>query len=88
MEVLEYLEKYINAINLEDYITGMAQPKMPQKRMNLILIALPPIEEQKAIVQQVNALMALCDKLETEIATRTTTLEDWMKSWVGEVGKN
>lgn len=80
MEVLEYLEKYINAINLEDYITGMAQPKMPQKRMNLILIALPSLEEQQAIVQKVNALMGLCDQLEKEIETRTSTLEEWMKS--------
>jgi type I restriction enzyme S subunit len=48
-----------------------------------LIYPLPPKEEQKAIVQQVNALMALCDQLENEIATRTTTLEDWMKSWVG-----
>ncbi|WP_282123611.1 restriction endonuclease subunit S [Algibacter mikhailovii] len=83
--ILEYMEKYINAINLEDYITGMAQPKMPQKRMNLIVVPLPPIEEQKAIVQKVNALMALCDALEKEIETHQTTQEDWMRSCLREV---
>jgi type I restriction enzyme S subunit len=64
---------------------GMAQPNMVGvKELKNILIPLPSLEEQKAIVQQVNPLMALCDQLENEIATRTTTLEDWMKSWVSK----
>jgi hypothetical protein len=29
-------------------------------------------------------VLAFIDKKENEIATRATTLEDWMKSWVGE----
>ncbi|MCR9062884.1 MAG: restriction endonuclease subunit S [Cytophagales bacterium] len=84
-EILEYLEKYINSISLEDYITGMAQPKMPQKRMNIIPIALPPLEEQKAIVEKVNALMAFCDELESEIEKNTELIEDLMKSSLREV---
>jgi type I restriction enzyme S subunit len=60
-----------------------ARPNLSMGNISKFLIPFPSLEEQKAIVQQVNALMALCDKLETEIATRTTTLEDWMKSWVG-----
>ena len=44
--ILEYLCLYINAISLEKYVTGSAQPKMTQDNMNSILIALPPYEEQ------------------------------------------
>jgi type I restriction enzyme S subunit len=83
--ILEYLEKYINAINLENYITGMAQPKMPQKRMNIIPVPLPPLEEQKTIVKKVNSLMALCDELEAEIEISKTTQEKWMESSLREV---
>lgn len=47
--ILEYLCFYINAINLEKYVTGSAQPKMTQDNMNSILISLPPYNEQKRI---------------------------------------
>jgi type I restriction enzyme, S subunit len=83
--ILEYLEKYINAINLEDYITGMAQPKMPQKRMNIIPVPLPPLEEQKAIVEKVNSLMSLCDELELQIDNSQTEIEQLMQSCLKEV---
>lgn len=87
-EILEYLEVYINSINLEDYITGMAQPKMPQKRMNIIPVPLPSIEEQKAIVNQVNTLMALCDSLEEHIENSQTQIEQLMQSCLREVFEN
>lgn len=50
-----------------------------------LIVSLPPIEEQKAIVQKVNALMALCDRLEKEIETQKTTQEEWMQSCLREV---
>lgn len=62
---LRYLEIYINSINLQPYITGMAQPKMNQAKMNSIPVPLPPLAEQHRIVQKVDRLMALCDDLES-----------------------
>lgn len=50
-----------------------------------LAIPLPPIEEQKAIVEKVNGLMALCDQLEQEIVTHHTTQEHWMQSCLREV---
>ena len=84
MEVLEYLEVYINSISLVDYLTGMAQPKMPQKRMNIIPIPLPPLKEQKAIVEKVNSLMTLCDQLEKAITLKEEQAALLMKSCVAE----
>jgi type I restriction enzyme S subunit len=49
------------------------------------LFPLPPFNEQKAIVEKVNALMALCDQLEQEIQNSKATQEDWMKSSLREV---
>lgn len=64
LDCLKYLELYINATDLRPYITGTAQPKMNQAKMNLIPIAVPPHEEQKRIVAKVDGLMRLCDELE------------------------
>ena len=65
-DFLLYLCIHINAISLETYITGSAQPKMNQAKMNSILIALPPLEEQKRIIAKVDELMVLCDQLEQQ----------------------
>lgn len=62
--ILEYLCFYINAISLEKYVTGSAQPKMTQDNMNSILIPLPPYSEQKRISQQLNEAMSVVDIIE------------------------
>ena len=45
----------------------MAQPKLALKRIADALIPLPPLAEQERIVARVDELMALCDRLETEL---------------------
>ena len=64
--LLEYLCLYINAISLEKYVTGSAQPKMTQDNMNSILIALPPYEEQKRLEFQVNHILKTVSTIENE----------------------
>ncbi len=64
--LLLYACLYINAISLEPYVTGTAQPKMNQAKMNGIVVAIPPLSEQHRIVAKVDELMALCDQLEQE----------------------
>ena len=49
------------------------------------LVAFPSKEEQKAIVEKVNSLMALCDELELQIETSHTQLEQLMQSCLKEV---
>lgn len=43
------VEKYINSINVEDFLTGMAQPKLNRSKLDIIPIPLPknPNEQQK-----------------------------------------
>ena len=62
--ILEYLCFYINAISLEKYVTGSAQPKMTQDNMNSILIPLPPYSEQKRMSQRLNEVMYTVDNIE------------------------
>lgn len=63
-ELLDYYCLFINAISLEPYVTGTAQPKMNQAKLNSIVVPLPPLAEQSRIVARVEALMRLCDALE------------------------
>ncbi|WP_156382436.1 restriction endonuclease subunit S, partial [Acidovorax sp. Leaf160] len=65
-ELMTYLALFINAISLEPYVTGTAQPKMNQAKLNSIVIALPPLAEQSRIVTRVEALRRLCDALEAK----------------------
>jgi type I restriction enzyme S subunit len=72
LDFLRYLELFMNAIDLKPYVTGTAQPKMNQAKMNSIPIALPPLQEQRRIVEQVNGLISLCDHLETSLRFTNT----------------
>ena len=71
--LLLYICLHINAISLEPYVTGTAQPKMNQAKMNAIVLAFPPKEEQHRIVAKVDELMALCDALKACLAEAQTT---------------
>jgi len=80
---LLYLSLYINSISLIPYITGTAQPKMNQAKMNSIPVALPPLTEQQRIVKKVDELMALCDQLKDRL-NQSQTLQQQLADAVVE----
>ena len=84
-DFLEFIELHINAINLEKYVTGSAQPKMNQAKMNSIPIALPPLAEQRRIVAKVEQLMALVDALQTQLASSRATAANLLSALVAEL---
>lgn len=61
--LLPYLALFINSISLEPYVTGTAQPKMNQAKLNSIPVALPPLREQQRILDRVTELRRLCADL-------------------------
>ncbi|WP_370402888.1 restriction endonuclease subunit S [Tenacibaculum dicentrarchi] len=61
------------------------QPNMKMGDITDLLISVPPLEEQKAIVEKVNALMSLCDKLEQEVQQSEAHSKQLMKSCLKEV---
>ena len=65
-DLMQYMCWYINAISLVEYVTGTAQPKMNQVKMNSILVALPPLAEQHRIVAKIEELLTKIDKLKTK----------------------
>ena len=64
--VLEYVALVINSTPLDNYITGSAQPKLTQDNLNKIQIPLPPLNEQKRIIEAKNQWFALVDEIETD----------------------
>jgi type I restriction enzyme, S subunit len=67
LDLLQYVGIFINATDLAPYVTGTAQPKLNQAKLNSIPVALPPLPEQRRIVAKVDELMALCDRLEARL---------------------
>nr|AOE09707.1 type I restriction-modification system, specificity subunit S [uncultured bacterium] len=61
------------------------QPNMKMGDITDLPISLPPLEEQKAIVEKVNALMGLCDALEQEVQQSQQHSEMMMQSVLKEV---
>jgi type I restriction enzyme S subunit len=53
--------------------TGTAQPTIALRPLRNFVVALPPLAEQHRIVAKVDALMALCDQLESSLITATIT---------------
>jgi type I restriction enzyme S subunit len=52
---------------------GTAIPNLSAQQINETVIPLPPLAEQHRIVAKVDALMALCDKLEASLTAASTT---------------
>lgn len=67
--LLDYLCFFINAIPLDKYVTGSAQPKMTQDKMNTILIPLPPLAELQRIVEQIETLLKYVDIIDADVET-------------------
>ncbi|OOF54569.1 restriction endonuclease subunit S [Rodentibacter myodis] len=69
LQVLNNLEKYfcyyLNSLNFPamGLINGIAVPKLNQKNLNSILIAVPPLEEQHRIVAKIETLFLSLQKL-------------------------
>ena len=72
---LSYVALFINAISLVDYVTGTAQPKMNQEKMNSILLAIPPVKEQHRILEKMSMVDAFVDKY-ASLQTKLNSLDN------------
>ena len=74
--ILDFVAFVINASTLDEYITGSAQPKLSQDNLNRIYIPLPPLEEQKRIIEAKQKWFNLID----ELNTNKTELQEAIKA--------
>ena len=58
----KFVEYYLNSISLVPWVSGMAQPKLNQTKLNEIPIPLPTLSEQKRIVAILDEAFASIDQ--------------------------
>jgi len=84
LTIQKFVELYINSINIDEYVSGMAQPKLNQAMLNKIPIPIPTLPEQQSIVRQLDSLKAQTQKLETVYNKKISDLEELKKSILQE----
>jgi type I restriction enzyme, S subunit len=74
---VEYLLHYFNSPSAVDFMLGSrvitAQPNMSLTDAREFPIPLPPLGEQRRFVAKVDALMAICDRLEASLTAAADT---------------
>jgi type I restriction enzyme, S subunit len=83
-----FVEYYLNSIKLDDYVSGMAQPKLNQAMLNTIPIPFPPIKIQKSIVENLNLLSIEIKKLEVDYHLEELKKSILQKAFAGELELN
>lgn len=58
----KFVEVYLNQIDLSNYITGAAQPKLSQRNLNIIDIPLPPLPIQHQIIESINEEISIVEQ--------------------------
>ena len=81
MATQQFVEFYLESIKLDDYITGAAQPKLNQKALNSIPIAIPKqVEDQAKIVDSIKQLSNETKRLESIYQKKIEALDALKKS--------
>ena len=76
MIVQRYVERFINHITIEQFVTGAAQPKLTQASLNKIPILMPTdIAETAKIADRLDELSDLAFSLQENAKARTKHLE-------------
>jgi|TARA_Y100000294_G_scaffold87019_1_gene81372 type I restriction enzyme S subunit len=75
-----FMEYYLNSIKLDDYVSGMAQPKLNQKMLNSIPVPYPSLKTQSETVTQLDALREQTQSLESNYQQELNALDELKKS--------
>jgi type I restriction enzyme S subunit len=70
---------------LNSFMKATAQPKMNKSEYASIIFPLPPLNEQKRIIEKVNELMSLCNTLEEKLTKKEATAEKLVGAVVNAV---
>jgi len=76
-----FVEHYLNGLDIREFVTGAAQPKLSQANMNRIAIPLPPLDIQRQIVTELDSERALVEANRELIAR----MEKKMQSRLAEI---
>jgi type I restriction enzyme M protein len=82
------VERLLNSMNLESYVTGSAQPKLNQANLNRIEIPLPPLSIQQEIVSKIESYQRIIDGAKQVVNNYKPIIEvdkDWELVALGEI---
>ncbi len=79
--LIEYLSFYFNSLDITEYVTGTAQPKLNQSNLNRIPILIPSIDKQLSIVQEMQRVLSILEETE-KVITKGLTQIDLLKQTV------
>ena len=79
-----YLFYALEALDINNYITGSAQPKLNQENLKEILIPLPSYEVQKKVSSYLDTKCSEIDATVEDIQKEITLLEEYKKSVITE----
>jgi len=71
--VLEYLQCWLETIDLAALNSGTSVPQINNKDIEPLIFPLPPLKCQRKIVQKVDELMALCDQFKARLNQASET---------------
>ena len=80
-----YLFYALEELDINPYITGSAQPKLSQEKLQNIWVPLPDLEEQQEIVTYIRSKCAEIDGLVAKKEQLVKELESYKKSLIYEV---
>jgi type I restriction enzyme S subunit len=80
---INFLLHFLNQFNYFGYVNGATRLKLTQSDMKRIPIPLPPLPEQKAIVEKLDAAFAEIDKLEANLETKSRYTNELLNSILG-----
>ncbi len=69
---------------IEDVQVGVSREGLSMQRLRLFPMLLPPLAEQHRIVAKVDELMAVCDRLETQLTTARTESRRFLEAVLHE----
>ena len=78
----KFTEAYLNSIRLDDYISGMAQPKLNQAMLNKIPIPIPQLPEQQRIVSILDEAFEAIDKAKVNAEQNLKNAKELFESYL------
>lgn len=75
---MEYLAAFLNTTDLSDFLTGSTQPKLNQKTLSNLKIAVPPLDEQREFIRRFESKRVQIDSVGDTVSRLLVTLsESW-----------
>ncbi len=82
---IDYFVEALESVDYSIYITGSAQPKLSQENLGIVLLPLPPEDEQDSIAAYLSSKTAQIDQTITKTEKQIQLLQEYRTALISEV---